>query len=63
MIQLIITISDEGKLSVQGPINDKIQAYGLLAIAQDAIREHHEQNKSLIQVPTFTPPKFPVPGS
>ena len=36
---LTITIEDNGSISVNGPIHDKILAYGMLEGAKDAIRE------------------------
>ena len=37
---LTITIEDNGSISVNGPIHDKILAYGMLEGAKDAIREY-----------------------
>jgi len=36
---MTITIEDNGAISVNGPIHDKILAYGMLESAKDAVRE------------------------
>jgi hypothetical protein len=47
--QLIISITDTGKVEVSGPINDKLTCYAMLEAGKDAIREFHEsQAKSKI---------------
>ena len=38
MIQIVITLQDDGQLMVTGPIQNKAMAYGLLELAKDAIR-------------------------
>jgi len=38
MIQILITLSDDGQLSVRGPLQNKIMAYGLLEMAKDVVR-------------------------
>jgi hypothetical protein len=58
--QLTITLTDEGKLSIAGSINNKLLAYGLLEAAKDAIRLHHEQQQNRIQPVTLMPK---LPGS
>lgn len=40
--ELIIRLTTEGKIEVQGPIENKLVAYGLLEAARDAIREFHD---------------------
>lgn len=48
--QLVITLDDQGKLGLQGPINNKLLCYGLLELAKDAIVSHHaEQDKRVVQ--------------
>lgn len=37
--QLTITMDDAGGIQVQGPIENKLLAYGLLEVARDAIGE------------------------
>ena len=39
--QLVITLEDDGRISVEGPIENKIACYGLLEGARDAIQKHH----------------------
>ncbi len=47
--QLIITIEDDGSCNVNGPIKEKMIAYGMLEAAKDAIQEFH-QNKAKSQI-------------
>ena len=37
---LMILVGEKGELQVKGTISDKMLAYGLIAAAQDAIRDH-----------------------
>ena len=53
--ELKIVMDDNGQVSVSGPIQNKILAYGLLEVARDAIHEHSEQSKSLIQPVSVLP--------
>lgn len=46
--QLLITLHQDGSLQVQGSLTDKIQCYGLLESARDAIFTHFEKNSSKI---------------
>lgn len=42
MIQLLITMDpSDGKVSVTGPIDQPVLAYGLLELARDAIKDHN----------------------
>lgn len=41
MIQLLITLTDERQVAVQGPIEDKLLSYAMLELARDAILQHH----------------------
>jgi hypothetical protein len=50
--QMIITLNDDGRINLQGPINNKIAAYGLLELAKDAIKEYHEQQARRVQPAT-----------
>ena len=44
---LVITLNLEtNNISIQGPINDKVLAYGMLEFARDAIFEHHKKLES-----------------
>lgn len=40
MIQMTITVNDQGQVSVTGPLDNQLAAYGLLAVAQDTLRAH-----------------------
>jgi hypothetical protein len=45
-LELKITMSDEGAISVLGPIENKVLAYGMLEMAKKVIKEHHKRVKS-----------------
>lgn len=49
---LTITVTPEGRMSVTGPIDNKILAYGLLDAARDVIKDHNDKPKSPILQPT-----------
>jgi len=59
--QLTIVIDDVGQCSVNGPIDNKVIAYGMLEVAKEAIAQHHAQKAQLIQPATLIP--FGKPGS
>jgi hypothetical protein len=42
-LTLTITQTEEGRLTVNGPLANKVLCYGLLTAAQDAIRDYHVQ--------------------
>lgn len=46
--QLLITIEHDGKIGVEGPIDDPLLAYGMLECARDAIRDFNDQQKQRI---------------
>jgi hypothetical protein len=46
--QLVVTIDEAGKISVTGPINDPILAYGMLECARDAIKDFNDQQAKRI---------------
>ena len=49
-ITLTIRIMSDLSCQVEGPIYDKVLAYGMLASAQDVIREFHiKQQSNLVQ--------------
>lgn len=40
--ELIIRLTAEGKIEIQGPIDNKLTCYGLLEAGRDAIQEYHD---------------------
>ena len=38
MLQILITLRDDGQLQVEGAIQNRAMAYGMLELAKDAIR-------------------------
>lgn len=39
-----------GKLSINGPIQDRVACYGVLGLARDAIFEHYLNNRKTVDV-------------
>lgn len=50
-MQLVITVEDDGRVQVSGPIDNKMVAYGLLEVARDAINDYAKGHSKLV-VPT-----------
>lgn len=50
--KLEITVDDAGRIDVNGPIQNRLLCYGLLAIAHDSIDEAFQESRQRIQVPT-----------
>jgi len=50
MIQIIITLSDDGQLSVTGPIQNKVLTYGVLELAKDVVRAQQVKPPDIIPV-------------
>lgn len=40
MIELHITLSDDGRLAVDGPIHNKVVCLGILDIARDVVKQY-----------------------
>lgn len=53
---ITIGINAEGKLEVQGPINNKIKCYGFLEAAKDIVRDYEAPSPI-----TLAPPGLKVP--
>lgn len=49
--KLIIRQMANGSVAVEGPIADRALCYGLLGLAQDAIREYGARNQSPLVLP------------
>jgi len=47
-MELTIKLSADGKVTVSGPIHEKLVCYGLLEAAKDAIREFGAQSSSIV---------------
>ena len=41
--QIVITLDAQGRCNVQGNIDNKLIAYGMLDLAKEAISEHHKR--------------------
>lgn len=40
LIQLVITLTPEGRFNCSGPIENKLLCYGLLEMAKEAVSKH-----------------------
>ena len=60
-IQLIITMDDQGQVSVNGPIQNQMLAFGLLEMAKVAIVDFNKQQQNKVQPapPGLVIPKMP----
>lgn len=56
MIQLTITLQDDGRLQVTGPIQDLMLCYGLLEATKDALRAQQAAPK-----PSIVPVRMELP--
>lgn len=57
MVELKITLNDNGQIQVTGPIDDPIVSYGLLGVARDIIAKRHQSKSENRIVPaTIVPP-------
>jgi len=59
---LVIRLNDDGNVAVEGPIDNKLIALGLLEVAKDAIIKHHDKQTSERRIipatgMTLVPPK------
>ena len=48
--QLVITMDSSGQLSITGPIDNKMLAYGMLEIAKEVVCEHGKKAQQRIQL-------------
>lgn len=47
--QILITLDDAGAVQVQGAIENKMAAFGLLEVAKESISDFHKQAERKIQ--------------
>lgn len=55
-LKLEIIMLENGNITVNGPLTQKLICYGLLVAAQQVIQEYDPQKRSLIEVPDFVTP-------
>ena len=55
-VQLVVSLMTDGSVAVGGPLHDKILCYGLLGLAQDAIRDYRGHEAPQIQLASNMPP-------
>ena len=56
MTKLEIILEDNGRITLNGPLNNKIFCYGLLVAAEEVIRSFQPSEQKLIEVPEFQAP-------
>ena len=61
-IKLTITLLPDGRLNVEGPINDQLFSFGLLEMAKDAIRDHVARLKAQAAARAIVPAGMIPPG-
>jgi hypothetical protein len=49
MIEIKITLQDDGQVLVNGPLQDKVLCYGLFEVAKETVRSYKADN--LIKIP------------
>lgn len=49
-IQILITLEEDGRLTVSGGIQNKAMAYGMLELAKDAIRAQEPAKPGIVPV-------------
>jgi hypothetical protein len=55
---LTITLDDNAEISVQGPIGNKLICYSMLELARDAIKDHHDRARRVMD-----PPRIAIVGA
>lgn len=45
-LKLVIEMDDKGNVQLLGPIDNRLECYGLLGIAHDLIKDYHDQKNS-----------------
>lgn len=54
-IRLVVEMLPDGRVTVSGPIDNKLLCYGLLESAKDAIRDYIVANAKLVQPVALVP--------
>ncbi len=49
-VQLVLTLEDNGSLSVAGPLDNLLQCYGMLGLAKDALKDYAAAKQARVQV-------------
>lgn len=55
MIEITITMGDDGNVNVKGPLGDRRMMYALLEIAKDIVRDMANKSQNLIQPANIMP--------
>lgn len=54
-VQILIEQTDDGKVNVGGPLQNKVLMYGLLEIAKEVVKSFAEQNERRVQPASLMP--------
>ena len=57
-IKFEITITDQGGVSVSGPLDNPIQAYGVLELGRQALADHYKKLNDRLVQPVSIAPSF-----
>lgn len=55
MIEIKITLNDDGSVTLSGDVTSKVASYGMLEVAREIIAKHHERQAMLVQPATRIP--------
>jgi len=56
-MRIALTIDENGKPNLEGPIDNKVLCYGLLELAKDVLNEYHRnKQKNRIEIPRIELP-------
>lgn len=47
--QILITLDDAGQVKVEGAIDNKMAAFGLLEVAKESVSDYHKQAQHKVQ--------------
>jgi hypothetical protein len=57
-LTLTITLEEDNRVSVDGPLDNRILCYGLLKMAEEALYEYGKNSQKRIQPAGVMPPHF-----
>lgn len=55
-VTLVIRLNENGRVSVVGPLHEKLVLYGMLEIARQTIQEHVVEEKTIVQPASYFGP-------
>jgi hypothetical protein len=58
-VQLLIEMNEQGQITINGPVNQKMLCYGMLEFARDAIKEFNDKAVQGPQIALAQPGDIP----